>query len=238
MRGKDGMSTSWAASTIDWWEEAGVDTIVGEQPHDWLAPKPAAPKPGSAPAAVPAPAAILPADVESFGQWLLTSDAFPPGPRLGPSGDPEAGLMMLIDMPAQSDGPGGTLLSGELGAMFDRMLGRIERTRESIYLASIMPVRNPNGRLPAGLAAALAGIARHHIGLVAPQAVLLFGDECSKALLGMPMAAARKRVHMIDTPAGPIKTVVTMSLQFLLGQPKRRQDAMDDLNLLMKELKP
>jgi hypothetical protein len=54
----------------------------------------------------------------------------------------------------------------------------------------------------------------------------------------MPMAAARKRVHTIETPAGPIKAIVTMSLQFLHGQPKRRQDAMDDLNLLMEELKP
>jgi len=227
------MSTSWAASTIDWWEEAGVDTIVGEEPRDWLSAK--APE-----RAIHAPPVCdaLPADLDAFQQWLLTADAFPAGPRIGPSGDPASGLMMLVDMPAQIDAPGGTLLSGELGEMFDRMLGRIERTRESIYLGSIMPVRNPNGRLPANNVARLAEITRHHIALAAPRAVLLFGDECSKALLGMPMAAARKRVHAIETPAGPIKAIVTMSLQFLLGQPKRRQDAMDDLNLLMEQLKP
>ena len=46
-----------------------------------------------------------------------------------------------------------------------------------------------------------------------------------------------QQVHSIETPAGPVKAVVTMSLQFLLGQPKRRNDALEDLNLLMEELK-
>ena len=145
--------------------------------------------------------------------------------------------MLLIDMPAQEDAQSGFLLSGALGEMFDRMLGRIERNRESIYLASVLPVRTPNGRLPATEIARIARIARHHIGLAAPRALLLFGDECSKALLEMPMAAARRQVHSIETPAGPVKAVVTMSLQFLLGQPKRRNDALEDLNLLMEELK-
>jgi len=226
------MSTSWAASTLQWWEEAGVDTVVGETPRDWLSAKPPAP----AARATPAPES-LPADLDAFRQWLLTGDAFPAGPRVGPSGDAASGLMMLVDMPAQEDAPGGVLLSGALGEMFDRMLGRIERSRDSIYLGSILPVRNPNGRLPAKEVGRLAEIARHHIGLAAPRALLLFGDECAKALLGKPMAAARRQVHMIETQAGPIRTVVTMSLQFLLGQPKRRQDAMEDLNLLMEELK-
>ena len=225
------MSTSRAASALEWWEEAGVDTFVGEEPRDWLA------QALQAQAAPPTPAQdALPGDLDAFRQWLLTSDTFPAGPRIGPSGDPASGLMMLIDMPAQEDRPGGTLLSGAIGEMFDRMLARIGRNRETIYLGSILPVRNPNGRLPARDAARLVRIARHHIGLAAPRAVLLFGDECSKALLGMPMTAARRRVHAIETPAGPVKAVVTMSLQFLLGQPKRRSDAMEDLNLLQEAL--
>jgi uracil-DNA glycosylase family 4 len=226
------MAVSWTASTLLWWEEAGVDTIVGEEPRDWLNAK----TPVAAPTARAAEA--LPADLDAFQSWLVTSESFPAGPRVGPSGDPASGLMMLIDMPAQEDAQAGTLLSGELGAMFDRMLGRIDRNRESIYLASILPVRNPAGRLPAADISRLAEITRRHIGLVAPRALLVFGDECSKALLGMPMTAARKRVHTIDTPAGPVRMVVTMSLQFLLGQPKRRNDAMEDLNLLKEELKP
>jgi uracil-DNA glycosylase family 4 len=227
------MAVSWAASTMQWWQEAGVDTIVGEEPRDWLGAK----GPASAAPSAPAPEA-LPADLDAFRDWLLASEDFPPGPRLAPSGDPASGLMMLIDMPAAEDGPGGTLLSGELGAMFDRMLARIGRDRQSVYLASILPAREPTGRLPAKDVARLAALARHHVGLVAPRALLLFGDECSKALLGMPMASARKSVHALDTPAGPVRTVVTMSLQFLLGQPKRRNDAMEDLNLLKGELTP
>ena len=37
------MSLRWAESALSWWEEAGVDTVVGEQPRNWLAtPAPAA----------------------------------------------------------------------------------------------------------------------------------------------------------------------------------------------------
>jgi len=227
------MATDWAASALDWWEEAGVDTIVGEQPRDWLKPQSAA-----APARAGAAQEALPADPEAFRTWLLASDAFPAGPRVGPSGDPAAGLMMLIDMPGQDDARAGTLLSGDLGAMFDRMLGTMKRDRASIYLASVLPVWSPTGRLPKDDVARLAEIARHHIGLAAPRALLLFGDECAKALLGLPMTAARGRPHSLETPAGPILTFVTMSLPFLLNQPERRRDAMADLKLLTEELEP
>ena len=33
------MASNWAASALDWWQEAGVDVIVGETPREWLSPK-------------------------------------------------------------------------------------------------------------------------------------------------------------------------------------------------------
>ena len=33
------MASNWAASALSWWQDAGVDTIVGEAPRDWLSPK-------------------------------------------------------------------------------------------------------------------------------------------------------------------------------------------------------
>ena len=83
------------------------------------------------------------------------------------------------------------------------MLAAIGRSRETIYLAPFSPIRPPAGRIdPAGVRM-LAEIARHHIGLAAPKALLLFGDTCARALLGMPMTAARGRWHELETPDGP-----------------------------------
>ena len=47
------MATNWATSALSWWEEAGVDTIVAEEPRDWLSPK--ARPPGRPPPPPPPP---------------------------------------------------------------------------------------------------------------------------------------------------------------------------------------
>ena len=198
------MNTQWAASALAWWEEAGVDVIVGETPRDWLA------APGKPPAAPEAPAAAaLPDTLEGFRAWLAATGALPfassSARRAIPAGDPASGLMVMVGMPAVD----GTLLGGAGGALFDRMLAAIGRSRDTIYLAPLSPFRPPTGRID-GAKARLGAIARHHIGLVAPKAVLLFGDNCGEALLGAVVAGARGRWHEIQTQAGPIKALVTM----------------------------
>lgn len=234
------MGSSWAESALAWWQEAGVDTIVGEEARDWLNPKAKAPAP--APDIAPAPPDPVPADLDAFRAWFvdgarLPLDA-PSAPRLGPSGDPASALMILIDMPGQDDVAAGTLLSGAPGALFDRMLAAIGLSRETVYLASLSPLRTPSGSLDANAAERLAAIARHHIGLAAPQALLLFGDACSKALVGPAVAGARGRWHAVETPAGPIKTLVTIRPEKLDTQPKLKAHAWADLQLLMEGLKP
>ena len=221
------MASSWAASALDWWEEAGVDTIVGETPRDWLNPKAKAGPPGGEPAA-----AALPDTLDALLDWLATSPdlplAAPSAARVAPAGDPASGLMILVDMPAADGG----LLSGEAGLLFDRMLGAIGRTRETIWLAPLSPIRPPTGAIDEANVARLADIARRHIGLVAPKAVLLFGDMCGKALVGAPVAGARAKWHDV---AG-IKTLVTIRPEKLLTQKALKALAWADLQLLREAL--
>jgi uracil-DNA glycosylase len=234
MRGQDDKASGWAASTLGWWEEAGVDTIVGEEPRDWLAPKAKAP---DAPPPAPPPDA-LPDTLEGLAAWLAETDQLPyaaPGARrAAPAGDPASGLMILTDMPS----PDGGLISGEAGALLDKMLAAIGRSRATIYLAALSPVRTPAGTIGEAEAARLAEIARHHIGLVAPKALLLFGDACGKALVGATVAGARARWHEVSTGAGQIRTLVTLRPEKLLTQPKLKSLAWDDLQMLMEELAP
>ena len=82
------------------------------------------------------------------------------------------------------------------------MLAAIGRGRDSIYLAALSPVRTPTGTIGEAEAARLAEIARHHIGLAAPKALLLFGDACGKALVGSAVAGARARWHEVSTGGG------------------------------------
>src|SRR5688572_5152431 len=117
------MNAELAASALAWWNEAGVDTLVAEEPRDWLKPK-AAPAPVAALEAGPA-AADLPDTLDAFQLWLRTvALPFPTiGGRLDPAGDPFSGLMVMTDMPA----PGGGWFEGEADPLFDRMMAKIGR---------------------------------------------------------------------------------------------------------------
>ncbi|MEA3047010.1 MAG: uracil-DNA glycosylase, partial [Sphingomonadales bacterium] len=133
------------------------------------------------------------------------------------------------------DAAAGSLLSGAAGALFDRMLAAIGRSRETVYLASLSPLRTPTGNL-GGEVGQLTRIARHHIGLVAPRALLLFGDPCSKALIGPAVAGARGRWHEFETPAGAIRTLVTIKPEKLVETPAWKKFAWADLQMLMEAL--
>jgi uracil-DNA glycosylase family 4 len=238
------LSRADAESVLSWWNEAGVDTAIAEEPRDWLrpAPKPALAAPALAEASAPfaSEPEELPPQLDLFRAWLAGSQslsfASPSAPRVCPSGDPASGLMILADMPAAEDCAAGALISGEAGRLFDRMLAAIGRDRESIYLAALSCLRSPDGRLTGTPAQQCAAMARHHIGLVAPKAVLLLGDKCSNAMLGLAVAQARGRWHEIATHSGPIRALVTMTPDFLLKQPGHKARAWADLQMLLEEV--
>ncbi len=239
------MSSRWAESALSWWEEAGVDTIVGETPRDWLTdPGPTAPKvtaakaPASVEAPAPAPAEPLPDDLPAFQAWLAATDAIPfASPamrRAAPVGDAASGLMAITDMPSAA----GDIFSDEAAALVERMLAAIGRSRETIYLAPFSPIRPPSGRIDKAGVQALTEVMRRHVGLVAPRALLIFGDSCARALLGITMTQARGRWHALETAGGPVRTLVTIRPEELLKQPKLKAHAWADLQMLMEELKP
>jgi uracil-DNA glycosylase len=223
-----------AASVLRWWGDAGVDVLLDEKPRDWL--KPAAP---AAPAEVKGQAP--PEQLGLFRAWLAESPALPyatpAAPRVCPSGDPESDLMILTDMPSSEDCAAGTLISGEAGRLFDRMLAAIGRSRDTIYLAALSCLRSPDGRFNTDSAKSCAALARHHAGLVKPKALLIFGDAASKALIGLPLAQARGKWHDLPTHAGPVRALVTLPPSYLLNQPAAKAHAWADLQRLVEEVK-
>ena len=240
------MSPEDAASILSWWSEAGVDTLVAETPRDWLraAPPPAPPAAAFAetPLAFTEAEEELPGQLHLFQAWLASTDrlafAAPSAPRICPSGDPASGLMILADMPSGEDCTDGVLMTGEAGRLFDRMLAAIGRDRNSIYLAALSCLRSPDGQLSGEPARRCADLARHQIGLVAPRALLLLGDACARAMLGLGVAQARGRWHEVATHAGPVRTLVTMKPDFLLSQPAHKARAWADLQMLIEEVRP
>jgi DNA polymerase len=222
-----------AASTLDWWREAGVDTLVDETPRAWLAEAAPSRAPAAAAEVVPATPS-LPATLAEFEAWRISAAA--PDARwstpIAPSGAAASGLMVLLDMPEREDAASGQLLSGEAGRLFDRMLAAIGRDRQSIYLASLAVARPVTGRIAPEAVGALADLARHHVALVRPKRLLVMGDAANRALLGTNAAASGPMLHGVKNETGQTEAVAKFPPRFLLDNPARKARAWRDLQVL------
>jgi uracil-DNA glycosylase len=220
---------------LGWWQLAGVDVTVDDVPRQWLrAPPVPAPMPENA--AHASGADLLPASLEALVAWLGRPETLPElGPRrIAPSGSIAGGLMLLTDMPDIEDVSSDTLIAGTAGRLLDAMLGAIGRDRTSAYLAALAPGRPATGKLDEKQETELGRIARHHVGLIRPRALLMLGDATIRALTGSGLAQARGSIHHINLDGGKVPAIATFHPRFLLQQPARKADAWADLRMLME----
>lgn len=223
-----------AKAMLQWWLESGVDVPIAEEPRRWLASPavptttPAAPEPP-----VAAPPQAMPDQLDAFRGWLETGSGLPldrPGAsRVLPQGVEGAEIMILADMPASDDQ--GNPLGGESWALAVRMLAAIGLTPDQAYVASIACFAAPGARLDAADLERCADIARHHVALVKPRRLLLFGDGPARALTGQPVIRARDKVHKV---AG-VRAVATFHPRHLRTRPEHKALAWRDLLLLMED---
>ncbi|AJP71435.1 uracil-DNA glycosylase family protein [Sphingomonas hengshuiensis] len=222
------------ASALEWWRDAGVDTLVDDDPRDWLAV--VAPRIGSetAPAAVAAPAPeVLPDTLEAFVAWRL-SDAAPEtawmAPRVGPSGPIDAEWVVITDIPESEDSD--RLMTGPEGRLLDRMLAALGLSRESVYLAAIATARPVAARIPPDEAARLGELLRHHLSLLAPRKLLLLGQSAAGVLSETAGSGAANRIHDIKEFGGNTATVATYHPRFMLERPAIKAEVWKHLQLL------
>jgi DNA polymerase len=224
-----------AASALDWWVAAGVDVLVEEEARDWLAP----PAPlVSPPEPVAAPGA-MPGEWTAYATWRSGPEAVEhrwPGQWVVASGPAAARLMVLSDCPDHDDVSAGSLLAGEAGRLFDRMLAAIGLARGDIHLASVCAKRPTGGRVPPQEAGQLAALARHHVGLVAPRALLVVGNAASRAILATDAAAARGRSHSFNHSDREMPVVASYHPRHLLERPALKAGAWADLRALKRLL--
>lgn len=224
--------TDWnatAASALEWWRDAGVDTLVDDEPRDWLARTPP-PAVASSPAAEEPAVAPLPDTLEAFVAWRCGPEApeAARGPGLGPEGDFASDLMIVVDCP-ESD----ALLDGAAGRLFDRMLAAIGRDRATIHLAAFTTVRPLGGRIPPEDIARLEELLRHHVMLAAPRRVLLLGQAVSRALSGTDAIGGHRNLRAVNLNGTNVEVVASLHPRFLLTKPAMKTEAWKDLQLLM-----
>ncbi len=222
-----------AASTLEWWRDAGVDVLVDEVPRDWLATplaKPAVTSPAPDAPVVPA----WPDTVEGFVAWRM-SDSAPdhaPGRMVPPQISSSASMMLLVDMPEAEDVERGQLVGGAAGRLLDRMLAAIDLDRSTVHFVPLTVARPVSGRIVAEQEAALGGIARHFMQLLAPDAVLALGSAASRATAATNDNAARGGLRIVNHDGQDWPIIASYHPRFLLERPAAKAESWKHLQLV------
>lgn len=254
LNGGDQRFRDTITSAIGWWIDAGLDMSVEEAPRDWLtaparpmpvAERPAAQASGEAPFA-PQPTPIerprvqiqpLPADLPALHALLVSGAYIPNAPperlRVAAGGDPASDLMIIADMPEQGDEEAGHLFSGETARLFDAMLAAMGQTRGSIYYAPLSPARMPGGRIDAEAGATLGHLMRHHIALARPKALILFGDETARLLIGEEALAKRGGLRALNHDGLTVPAIAVAHPRLLRQYPARKAATWADMRLIL-----
>ncbi len=212
-------------SALEWWQDAGVEALVDEEPRDWLArrapPAEAVPIAG----AVAAPAETLPDTLDAFLAWRM-GDAAPEAgwmtPRVAPTGSPDAEWAIFTDMPEPDDTD--TLLTGPSGRLLDRMLAAVGLSRDSVYIASLAVARPLTGRIPSEQQARLIELARHHLSLIGPRKLLILGQATSCVLDETNNAAGFNHIHEVNHSGAKMRVLATYHPRLLIERPAAKSE--------------
>lgn len=232
----DGGLGKGLAAALDWWREAGVDCAFVDAPQDWLAAEVAAPRqndaerrvaqaPRHSAAAPPESAGFetdrsnWPAKLEDFSPWWLSEPSLAPRGlrRLAPSGTANPALMVLVPMPAEDDGE--MLLSGKTGKLLDAMLTAFGIESAQVYRASALPARIALPDWAAMARAGLGAVLSHHVALVSPQRLLVFGKTDISALLEHGSAHSAPNLRLFNHESGTTPVGFEYDLETLIAKP-------------------
>jgi uracil-DNA glycosylase len=218
---------------LEWWRDAGVDCDFLDEPRQWLEapeeqsqanPRMEGPCRTQAESTPPPPTrfdpASLPENLDAFGQWWLSEPLLDEGGtsgRLLPQGATGAKLMIVVDMPEPDDDD--SLLSGSQGRLLDAILRSFGTSRDEVYLASALPRAVPAVDWAAMKDRGLGQVLAHHIGLAAPERLIVLGANVLP-LLGhaLPQRSAVPLIFVHENRQIPM--LASRGLPALLAQPR------------------
>ena len=220
------------AAALDWWREAGVDAVFDDEAKGWLA-EPVAKADAAAPTSskpappVPAPPPELPklggpreqwpSDLATFRTWWLTEPSLDEGglaPRVAPSGETEAELMVLVAMPEEGDRE--TLLAGPGGALLDGFISAARLSPDQVYRAAVLPRHTPLADWPSLAPRGLGALLAHHVALARPKRLLALGRNILP-LCGHDPAQGAQKLRSFNHEGGRVPALAEAGLERLLG---------------------
>ncbi len=225
------------AAANDWWRDAGVDCIFADETARWLRDPDEEPPVAVNSVAIPAPIPVAPAvpkitiggdpaewpkDLAGFAAWWLNEPSLDFGgtrARVAPRGKAGAKLMVLVAAPEAEDSE--MLLSGPQGSLLASFLSAAGLAEDDVYVASGLPRHIALADMPALAEAGMHKVTMHHLDLVAPERVLVFGRDVLP-LIGHDPAQNQASLVNINHEERSFPLLVDRNLELMLQRPATR----------------
>lgn len=144
-------------------------------------------------------------------------------------------IMLISDFPNTDDIRAKSLFSGKENQLIVNMLTAAGFEKHNIYCASLASTRPIYDELPDQDLTLIHAFIRHHIEVLEPDALISLGSAACNALLNAELMKSRESLHYFNLNNKDKELLTTFHPKTLLANPKLKQKAWRDLQLLMKK---
>jgi uracil-DNA glycosylase len=154
-------------------------------------------------------------------------------------GNPQSRVMFVGEAPGREEDIQGLPFVGRSGQLLDRMLAAIGLSRQSAYIANIVPWRPPGNRTPTPQESAIClPFILRQIELADPDLLVCLGTPSAQTLLNIRdgIVKNRGRWFRFQTGTREIRALATFHPAYLLRQPLQKRLVWRDFLAIRKAL--
>jgi len=154
-------------------------------------------------------------------------------------GNPQSRVMFVGEAPGREEDIQGLPFVGRSGQLLDRMLAAIGLSRQSAYIANIVPWRPPGNRTPTPQESAIClPFTLRQIELADPDLLVCLGTPSAQTLLNIAggIVKNRGRWFRFHTGTREIRALATFHPAYLLRQPLQKRLVWRDFLAIKKAL--
>ena len=144
------------------------------------------------------------------------------------------GLLVVADAPGADDDASGRILSGAAGELFDKMIGAISMSRDSVSIMPILFWRTPGGRSPARGELDLARpFVDRMIEMLRPRVILTVGTTAAAEIANVEL----NKNHGVPVTRDDMTIMPIFHPNYLMLKPAAKRDAWTALQAVQNLLK-
>ena len=154
-------------------------------------------------------------------------------------GNPQSRVMFVGEAPGREEDIQGLPFVGRSGQLLDRMLAAIGLSRQSAYIANIVPWRPPGNRTPTPQESAIClPFTLRQIELADPDLLVCLGTPSAQTLLNIAggIVKNRGRWFRFHTGTREVRALATFHPAYLLRQPLQKRLVWRDFLAIKKAL--